>query len=48
MKAPEWNDSTTLPEERAKLDVWTYHDAQIQSLQAKRKRELENPSLWMA
>jgi len=48
VKAPEWNDSTTLPEERAKLDVWTYHDAQIQPLQAKRKRDLENPTLWMA
>jgi len=47
IKAPEWNDTTTLPEERAKLDVWTYHDAQIQPLQAKRKRDLENPTLWM-
>ncbi|MBL6626943.1 MAG: hypothetical protein ISP50_02475, partial [Cryomorphaceae bacterium] len=48
IQAPEWNDTTTLPEERAKLDVWTYHDAQIQPLQAKRKRDVENPSLWMA
>ena len=48
IQAPVWNDSTTLPEERAKLDVWTYHDAQIQPLQAKQKRDLENPTLWMA
>jgi dienelactone hydrolase len=47
VKAPEWNDSTTLPEERAKLDVWTWHDDQIQPLQTKRKRDLENPTLWM-
>ena len=48
VKAPEWDDSTSLPDERAKLDVWTWHDAQIQPLQAKRKRDLENPSLWMS
>ena len=39
----EWDDSTSLKEERAELDIWSWNEDQIQTQQAKRFRREKQP-----
>ena len=39
----EWDDSTSLKEERAELDVWAWNEDQIQTQQARRFRREKQP-----
>ncbi len=39
----EWDDSTSLKEERAELDVWSWNEKQIQTQQARRFKREKQP-----